>query len=396
MTQLSDPFEATLDLIRAVDPVSGLEADAPDTETALRVLLANVPAATPSRPRRSRRFAGLGAVALGTVAATLVVINVESGGTGEISRTLGGSGVLVSQARAAEIIAKVSRALTRYGPDQIVVTKQLQRTTVGNRTILLANTNDWQSSSAPYRERFAESTTPGTSYDQSTTANGIPQVYDPANNTIYQRTAEPLYKLSRGSSTGTWRVTVPRANVYGIDTPVPAADRGTEQITVSDAVASALRSGVDGVIYGRVIGRLKARTIGIAPHIGAANDSTSGDGAPVVVADWVSGLKTRGTRVRLDGKSAIEIYSPSESATFWFSAGTLHPLKMVSRGRYDTSSGKPTSKHEVTTIRFTDYQVLRSTTATERLLLLQDAYPKAKLVVGHRQYVLAGRRLRSQ
>jgi hypothetical protein len=395
MTQLSDPFEATLELVRAVDPVSGLEADAPDTETALRVLLANVPAATPSRPRRSRRFAGLGAVALGAVAATLVVINVESGGTGEISQTLGGSGVLVSQARAAEIIAKVSRALTYYGPDQIVITKMVQQTTVGNRTILSATTSDWQSSSAPYRERFAESTMPGTRYDQSTTANGIAQVYDPANNTIYQRTAEPLYKLSRGSSTGTWRVTVPRALVYGINTPVPAADRGTEQITVSDAVASALRSGLDGVIYGRIIGQLKTRTIGIAPHIGAANDSISG-GAPVVPADWVAGLKTHGTQVRLDGKSAIEIYSPQESTTYWFSAGTLHPLKMVSRGFYDTGSGKPTGKHEVMTIRFTDYQVLRSTAATERLLLLQDAYPQAKLVIGQRQYVLAGRRLRSQ
>jgi hypothetical protein len=395
MTQLSDPFEATLELIRTVDPVSGQEADAPDTEAALRVLLANVPAATPRQPRRSRRFVGLGAVAMGAVAATLVVINVDSGGTGEISRTLGGSGVLVSQARAAEIIAKVSRALTHYAPGQIVVTKQVQKTTVGKRTILSATTSDWQSSSVPYRERFANSVTPGTSYDQSTTANGIAQVYDPANNTIYQRTAGPLYKLSRGSSTGTWRVTVPRAYVYGIDTPVPAADRGTEQITVSDAVARALRSGVDGVIYGKIIGLTQKRTIGIAPHIGAANDSIGG-GDPVVAADWVSDLKTRGTQVRLDGKSAIEIYWPSESATLWFSAKTLHPLKMVNRGVYYTPSGKRTSQREVTTIRFTDYQVVRSTTATERLQLLQDAYPKAKLVVGHRQYVLAARRLGSQ
>jgi hypothetical protein len=395
MTQLSDPFEATLELIRIVDPVAGLEADAPDTEAALRVLLANVPAATPSRPRRSRRFVGLGAVAVGAVAATLVVINVEPGGTGEISRTLGGSGVLVSQARAAEIIAKVSRSLTHYGPNQIVVTKMVQQTTVGTRTILSATTSDWQSTSAPYRERFAGSTRPGTSYDQSTTANGIAQVYDPANNTIYQRTAEPLYKLSRGSSTGTWRVTVPRAYVYGIDTPVPAADRGAEQITISDAVASALRSGIDGVIYGRIIGSSQTRTIGIAPRIGAANDSISG-GPPVVAADWVAGLKTHGTQVRLDGKSAIEIYSREESATYWFSAGTLHPLKAVWRGFYSTSSGKLTSKHELTTLRFTDYQVLRGTTATERLLLLQDAYPQAKLVIGQRQYVLAGRRVRSQ
>jgi len=110
--------------------------------------------------------------------------------------------------------------------------------------------------------------------------------------------------------------------------------------------------------------------------------NVTGYGRPEVPASWVSGLKTRGLRVRLYGQSAIEITSKQNPTTYWFSAATLYPFKSVTRYR----------KTAVTS-RFTIYKVLSGKAASTSLLSLRHAHPTARIVVGERAFYPAEIRL---
>lgn len=386
MTQQLGDLEATLDLVRAVDPLRRSELEHPDTDAELRILLANLPDRTPvRRPRRFGRPLVLGAVAAGALAATLIVTNVA--GSGEDS---GVSSVLVSPARAAEIVANLKRKLVNYPPGELIEW-QIAATTNGKYSW---NESFWASTSVPYRARMAMSTHPGSSYDIGATSQGVPQIYDPATDTVYEPEVQ-AYKLTAGPGNGTWTVTAPRGHASpGIT--LPPADRGTVKIKVTNGQAQKLRSGVDSVAY-RNVGNQK-RGIDIDPHIGRIYNVT-GSSAPSVPSSWVADLKTRGVKVRLDGKSAIEITAPDAympgGSTFWFARKTLAPLKEVDRvPRLNSRNGR-TGKYDVITSRYTLYRVLKGTAASPQFLSVSAAHPNAKLVVGEAKFNAAQLRLQA-
>src|ERR1700728_1130178 len=97
----SEPLEATLELVRAADPLYYAEGEQPDTEAALRVMLATVPVSRSRRTPRRRRVLTLAGAATGAAVATAVALNIGPSGGG-VSNVLGQAGVLVSPARAAQ------------------------------------------------------------------------------------------------------------------------------------------------------------------------------------------------------------------------------------------------------------------------------------------------------
>jgi hypothetical protein len=169
----------------------------------------------------------------------------------------------------------------------------------------------------------------------------------------------------------------------GLARRLPAALRGTERLTISDAQARALRSGAKEVVYEQPDDSYPSRqdfSIFTQPRVGTEANIT-GYGRPEVPAAWVSGLKTRGLKVRLYGQSAIEI-SGANQTTYWFSAASLYPLKSVTR------YGKT-----LVTSRFTVYKVLSGTAASTSLLSIRQAHPTARVVVGERAFYAAQIRL---
>jgi hypothetical protein len=388
MTQISDELDATLMLVRAADPLAHNDTSPLDTEAELRVLLANLPAAEPGKsPHRSRRLV-LGTVGFATVAATVVAINLVPGAAGSLAPNSG----FVSQAQAAQIISNVKRALGHYPPGEIVVTRESGVTTQGARTIISWSDSQWLSTSFPYRDRVASTTRPGRSYEMGTTQQGVWQVYDPSRNVIYQRTPNPGYTLTRGPGAGRWTVTLPKAYVYTPDTPVPASDRSNTTIVVTDKTVRELRSGVKEISYTVNPTRTRAHEYWLDPKVQPGIDATGGTRPPLPAADWVKGLTTRGTRVTLDGSSAIKI-SRGQNDTMWFSAKTLSPLKEVMRGRVYTRHDRPTNRWQSTTIRYSEYRVLKGAAASTSLLSMQRAHPTAKLVIGVASLYDAARRL---
>lgn len=378
MTQISDELDATLMLVRAADPLSRADAPPLDTEADLRVLLANLPPADPPRSQRVRRPLVLGAVGLAAAAATVAAINLAPSNQGA-SGSLGGG--FVSQAQAAQIIAKVKRVLGHYPAGEIVVIRESQTTIRGTRTIASLTFAQWLSTSAPYRGRVAFTVAPGRGYEEGTTRQGLWQLYDPARNTIYQRTSNPGYTLTRGPRAGWWTVTLPKASVYTPDTTVPLRDRGNTTIVITDKTARALRSGVKEIAYTYSPSKSRAHEYWLAPKVQPGLGVTGGTQPAQPPADWVKNLTTRGTRVRLDGKGAIEI-SRGHNDTMWFSAKALTPIKEIVRYHGYT-----------TTTRYREFTVLKGAAASTRLLSVRLAHPSAKLVIGVAPLYYAAKRL---
>jgi hypothetical protein len=386
MKHESEALEATLELVRAADPLYYSEGEQPDTEAALRLMLANVPVSRLHRAPRRRRVLTLAGVAVGATAVTAVALNVVPGGSGGVSSVLNQTGVLVSPARAAQIIARVQRQLTHFAPNDIIEMKYVIHQTQPG-FVYAASWSQWESTSSPYRELVTSSSSSNQSasqsYSEGTTAQDIIQLYDPSRKTIYEPVAKPTWRLTAGPRAGTWTLTVPRAVVYTeLARRLPTALRGAERLTISDAQARALRSGAKEVVYGRPDDAYPFQnfTVFTQPRIGVYPNVT-GSGRPEAPASWVSGLKTRGLKVRLYGQSAIEITNAYHT-TYWFSAATLYPLKSVMR------SGKT-----LVTTRFTVYKVLSGTAAATNLLSIQQAHPTARIVVGERVFYAAEKRL---
>jgi hypothetical protein len=387
MKHESEALEATLELVRAADPLYYSEDEQPDTEAALRVMLANLPVARSHQPPRRRRVLTLAGVAVGATAATVVALNVIPSGGGGVSNVLNQTGVLVSPARAAQIIARVQRELTHFGPNEIIEYKAVTHQS-GGGFVATSSQGQWESTNSPYRELVTMTSsnsqqTGFQSYSEGTTAQDIIQLYDPSQNTIYQPLAKPAWRLTAGPRAGTWTLTVPRAVVYTeLARRLPAALRGTERLTISDAQATALRSGAKEVVYNQPDSSYPRQDFSVftQPKIGTYSNIT-GYGRPEVPAAWVSGLKAHGLKVRLYGQSAIEITGKYHT-TYWFSARTLYPLKIVSR------VGK-----NVVTSRYPVYKVLSGRAASTSLLSISDAHPTAKIVVGERSFYAAEKRL---
>jgi hypothetical protein len=386
MKHETEALEATLELVRAADPLYYSDGEQPDTEAALRVMLANVPVSRSQRAPRRRRVLTLAGVAVGATAATVAALNVVPSGSGGVSSVLNQTGVLVSPARAAQIIARVQRQLTHFGPDEIIEMKYVIHQTQPG-FVWAASWGQWESTNSPYRELVTSSSSSNQSaprsYSEGTTAQDIIQLYDPSRNTIYEPMAKPTWRLTAGPRAGTWTLTVPLAVVYTeLARRLPTGLRGTERLTISDAQARALRSGAKEVVYGKPDDAypFKNFTVFTQPRIGVYPNVT-GYGRPEAPASWVSGLKTRGLKVRLYGQSAIEI-TDAYHTTYWFSAATLYPLKSVQR------SGKT-----LVTTRYTVYKVLSGTAASTSLLSVRDAHPAARIVVGERAFYAAEKRL---
>jgi hypothetical protein len=391
MNYESEALEATLELVRAADPLYYAEGEQPDTEAALRLMLATAPVSRARTVPRRPRVLPLAAAAVGVAAAAVVVLNVVPSGSGGVSGVLSQTGVLVSPARAAQIVARVERQLTHFAPNEIIEFKDVARQT-GPGPGYTWSESYWESTSSPYRELVTMTTSNSSQsgsqdYSEGTTAQNIIQLYDPASNTIYEPSAKPAWKLTPGARAGTWMLTVPRAVVYTeLAGRLPPALRGTERLTISAAQARALRSGAKEVVYGQPDDSYPSRqdfSIFTEPRIGTYPTIT-GSGRPEAPASWVSGLKSRGLRVRLYGQSAIEITAKENQTTYWFSAATLYPLKSVMR------SGK-----SLVTTRFTVYRVLSGTAASTSLLSIRQTHPNARIVVGERAFYAAEMRLGS-
>jgi hypothetical protein len=327
-------------------------------------------------------------VTVGATAATVVALNIAPNGSGGVSGVLNQTGVLVSPARAAEIIARVQRQLTHFAPNEIIEFKDVTHQSGPGGFVTTFSQSQWESTNSPYRELVTMTSSSSNrsgfqNYSEGTTAQDIIQLYDPSRNTIYEPLAKPAWKLVPGPHAGTWILTVPRAVVYTqmVGRKLPAAERGTERLTISDSQARALRSGSKQVVYNHPYPSTQKFSIFTHPEIGTYPNIT-GYRRPEVPASWVSGLNTRGLRVSLYGQSAIEITSKATSTTYWFSAATLYPLKAVTR------AGKT-----VVTSRFTVYKVLSGTAASTSLLSLRRAHPTARIVVGERAFYAAETRL---
>jgi hypothetical protein len=386
MKYASEELQSTVDLVSAADPLRYAEGEQPDTEAALRVMLANVPVSRSRMAPRRRRGMTLAGIASGATVATVLAVNLAPGG-GEVSNVLGRTGVLVSSARAAQIVARVQRQLTHFAANDIIEFKVVSHQT-GPGQAFTWSQRQWESTSSPYRElvTFNSSNSSDSgfhNYSIGTTAQDIIQLYDPSRNTIYEPMAKPAWRLTPGAHAGTWTLTVPRAVLY---TPLarglPPALRGTVRLSISDAQARALRSGVKEVVYEHPYPHsTKKFSIFTRPRIGTYANVT-GYGRPQRPASWVRGLKTRGLRVRLYGRSAIEITSKQDETTYWFSAATLYPLKSVTR------FGKT-----LVTSRFEVYRVLSGAAASTSLLSLRRAHPTARIVIGEPSFYAAETRL---
>jgi hypothetical protein len=388
MKHESEALEATLELVRSADPLHHLGGEPPDTEEALRMMLATAPVSRPRTAPRRRRVLPLAGVVVGATVATVVALNIAPSGSGGVSGVLNQTGMLVSPARAAQIIARVQRQLTHFAPNEIIELKYVVHQTEPG-FVYTSSESQWESTSSPYRELVTSTRTSNQSasqsYSEGTTAQGIIQLYDPSRNTIYEPLAKPAWRLTPGPRAGTWTLTVPRAVVYTeLARRLPPALRGTERLTISDAQARALRSGTKQVVYDHPYlpyPSTQRFSIFTQPRIGTYPNIT-GAGRPEVPASWVSGLKTRGLKVRLYGQSAIEITSKATSTTYWFSAATLYPLKSVSRHR-----------KSLVTSHFTVYKVLRGPAASTNLLSIRHAHSTARIVVGERAFYAAEMRL---
>lgn len=386
MKHESEALEATLELVRAADPLYYSEGEQPDTEAALRVMLANVPVSRSHRAPQRRRVLTLAGVAVGATVATVVALNVAPSGGGGVTGVLNQTGVLVSPARAAQIIARVQRQLTQFAPNEIIEFQDVTHQTGPGPATLTQS--QWESTNSPYRELVTMTSSSAKqsgfqNYSEGTTPQDIIQLYDPSRNTIYEPQAKPAWRLTAGPRAGTWTLTVPRAVLYTeLARTLPPALRGTERLTISDAQASALRSGAKEVVYDHsdLAYPMQDFSVFTEPKIGTYPNIT-GYGRPEVPASWTSGLKARGLKVRLYGQSAIEITGKYRT-TYWFSATTLYPLKSVTRW------GK-----NLVTSRFTVYKVLNGKAASTSLLSVSNAHPTARIVVGERAFYAAEKRL---
>src|ERR1700743_3610681 len=142
-----DPDHELLDLVRRADPMRDPQADAGrDTESAWRLLAAELdalPAARRGPPGRRRRSAMRIAVLAGAAAAaTFVVANVASTG----------SGSAVSPAQAKTMIRHALGALV-YPPNAIVEEDYVRTDTAADRSITTSEVHNWLSTSPPYSGR---------------------------------------------------------------------------------------------------------------------------------------------------------------------------------------------------------------------------------------------------
>jgi len=376
MTHYPDHVDATIGFVQAIDPMPDPLAGT-DTETELRILLANLPDRQARRRPRLGRTVRIAVVAATAAAAAAVALVATTGSSP-------GSGGFVSQAQAAEIITQLAQKLTVHTPGAILETLTSTHET-GPGLSLWSTYNTWESTTTPYNERVQAGGGGRPSYEQTTNAQGIEQVYDTAHNTIYE--PERDYELKPGPRTGTYTLTIARAQVLVAGVRLPAKQRGTVQLTLTSRQAHELRTGEAEVLYTTNIVRGGRGIIQIDPMI-TSDEANAPTGT---FENFVKKLKSRGTRVKLDGNSAIEIYVPSQSSTYWFSAKTLAPVKTVTRTTVDTN-GSPAQGYDTDTTYYKTYRLLTSK-AAQRLLSIQDAHPSAKIVVGALSYDAASKRL---
>jgi hypothetical protein len=354
-----------------------------DTETELRVFFASLPAAdAPRRSPRLSRAVRLGAAGFAAVAATIVAVNLLSG-----EASTGTSG-FVSQARAAEIVHLIKRALISYPPGQVleVLTDSHE---VSPTKSVWSKYNMWQSTTAPYIERQQSIGGEVPSSEEGFSSTGIPQVYDPANNTIYE--PRSAYVLSNGPRSGTRTLTVPKAEPWAYGITVPVRYRGTARLVITDVQARGLQDGSDELIYGSAL-LTKRRGfynthrfyILIRPTVTAASNSN-----PATLQDWAQRLESRGTRVKLDGGSAVEI--TQDHQTVWFSLKDMRPIKSFVRTTVATN-GSPSRGYDDLTTFYRAFRVVKGA-GGQRLLSIQDAHPNAKIVVGQIRYMVNAQRL---
>lgn len=177
-TQL-DTDPGLLDLVRRADPMrdSRVQADAGlDTESALRLLMAQLDAPVPrhARRRRRRRTALRIAVLVGAVAAAaFVVANVAS--TGNDSA--------VAPAQAKTLIRRARAALV-FPSGAILEEDAVSTNTAQDGTSNTSEFHEWLSTSPPYDNRQTIIQNGKVQWDQAF-VNSRLDLYDPGTDTVY-------------------------------------------------------------------------------------------------------------------------------------------------------------------------------------------------------------------
>ena len=227
--------------------------------------------------------------------------------------------------------------------------------------------HDWMSATPPYdwRQLSRES---GRRAFEGEGADGHYSVYVPSENTIY-RAAPPSYDLKPGPARHTALLTVPKARVNGCDGPLPASERGTVTLTITDDQAEALRRGTASVDYtGHPNGTVETEPQwGPVSGVVGSNPNVTSYAATL---RWM--IRQRGVTVEpnatLDGAPAVRITTNHGRLVYWAEPDSYRPLQLVDK-----------VGARVTTTRFPIYRVLRGADATPKLLSLSAQHPDARV-----------------
>ena len=381
MIETPEAVEAAIAFAAAADPLPS--PPEVDTEAELRTFFANLPTAdAPRHIPGLGRAVRLGAAGFAAVAVTIVGVNLFRG---EASN---GAGGFVSQARAAEIVHLIKRTLISYPRGQVLEVLTDSHEVSPTRSVW-SKFDMWQSTTAPYVERQQSIGGEVPSSEEGISSTGIPQVYDPANNTIYE--PRSAYDLSSGPRSGTRTLTVPKAEPWAYGITVPSRYRGTTRLVITDAQARGLQDGSDELLYRSALltkrrGFYNTHRFYILIHPAVIATSNSN---PATLQDWAERLESRGTRVKLDGSSAVEI--AQDHQTVWFSLKDMRPIKSFVRTTVATN-GSPSKGYDDVTTFYRAFRIVKGA-AGQRLLSIQDAHPHATIVVGQIRYVVNAQRL---
>ncbi len=291
-----------------------------ELEVAIRRELAAAPV------RRRRRIAIRAFVAAGAVAGAALVL---------AGLALERDSSVVPPA-SAEVLRRAAAALARH-PGTILHVAFTGTQHNPDGTTIRWRQESWQEEDPPHDSRLLNQLLRGTpaGVDQATT-DGVPEIYDPASNTIYvgraptphpSRSSQFAYHLTRGPRPGTFRLHVEAGRIR------------TRVIVITGAQARALRDGRDTIGGGFRLWRRRVLLIpALVPvrHRRAASqpdpDPFSGGFGAQIRALLRSGRARVVGPVVVHGRRAIQIATPDRSIVYDVEPHGYRPIELDTHG----------------------------------------------------------------
>ena len=333
-------------------------------------------------PRRRRRLgirlalAGVATAAVALGALNLLVRGVPS----------------TASPAAAAIMRQAAAALART-PGTILEIKFTGTQGNGNGTTVSWSQESFTEQRPPYDTRLVNLRLSGTPAGvEQATVSGVPQVYDPARNTIYigsspSRTHTNHYLFSPGPAPGTSRVRVPTAYRFSARTS-ELVRTIYHTVIVTSAQAKALRDGNETVVWTREGNgdRVTDPRVVPAPRASSPDDASSLDPFSATFRSRVLTLLRSGhARVTghatVDGLETLKIQAADGHTTYYVAPNDYTPVELTTRG---TSGGS--------VVRFDVYRELPAAQNT-RLLSLTAQHPAARIDRNAADYDAAQARL---